>query len=65
MGAAHDLYFIIDENFKKARFFSLHGNSTFPQVSQYACLKTNVSPLEYCAHKSDEKIIAKFASQVM
>ena len=46
MGAAHDLYFITAENFQKARFFSLHGNSTFPQVSQYASLKTNVSGLE-------------------
>ncbi|KAK7831410.1 actin-depolymerizing factor [Quercus suber] len=25
MGAAHDMYFITDEKFQKARFFSLHG----------------------------------------
>ena len=38
-GCCHDLYFITDEKFQKSRFFSLHGNSTFPQVSLYACFE--------------------------
>ena len=59
-GCCHDLYFITDEKFQKSRFFSLHGNSTFPQVSLYACLKTNVSPLEFCAHKFWRKNHSKF-----